>query len=77
MNFKIDDHCSGPKAQEKNQVGVLRTFANLFVTAPGENMMIEGFELVCIKFCIKTHSSELQGQVEAALHIFMPMQPLQ
>ena len=38
---------SGPQAQEKNQVVVLRMFANLFATERGEKLMIENFKSVC------------------------------
>ena len=38
---------SGDKAQEKNQMAVLRMFANLFATKHGEELMIKNFEWVC------------------------------
>ena len=38
---------SGYKAQEKNQIAVLRMFANLFATKHGEELMIKNFEWVC------------------------------
>jgi len=39
---------SGDKAQEKNQMAVLRMFANLFATKHGEELMIKNFEWVNI-----------------------------
>ena len=39
---------SGAKAQEKNQMAVLRMFANLFVNKHGEELMIKNFEWVRI-----------------------------
>ena len=37
---------SGAKAQEKNQMAVLRMLANLFATKHGEELMIQNFEWV-------------------------------
>lgn len=39
---------SGAKAQEKNQMAVLRMFANLFATKHGVDLMIKNFEWVHI-----------------------------
>ena len=44
---------SGAKAQEKNQMAVLRMLANLFATKHGEELMIKNFEWVTIATCCR------------------------
>jgi len=57
---------SGPGAQSKNQVVVLRIFANLFVTKLGEELMMKNFDWVdlCHLYIHKLQITLLQINVK-------------
>lgn len=55
---------SGDKEQEKNQMAVLRMFANLFATKHGEELMMNNFEWV--------HTSSIENMTLCILYRLIP-----